>query len=35
LRSVLDEVTIAQLLSGKFPAHVRRLIDTPDAWLPR
>ena len=35
LRSVLDEVTLAQLLSGKFPAHVRKLVDTPDAWLPR
>jgi Rrf2 family protein len=35
LRGVLDEVTLAQLLSGKFPAHVRRLIDSPDAWLPR
>lgn len=35
LRSVLDEVTIAQLLSGRFPAHVRRLVDSPDAWLPR
>jgi Rrf2 family protein len=35
LRSVLDEVSIAQLRSGRFPAHVRRLIDSPDAWLPR
>jgi Rrf2 family protein len=35
LRGVLDEVSLAQLLSGKFPAHVRRLVDVPDAWLPR
>jgi Rrf2 family protein len=35
LRRVLDEITLAQLLSGKLPAHVRRLIDEPDAWLPR
>jgi Rrf2 family protein len=35
LRRVLDEVTLAQLLSGKLPAHVRRLVDEPDAWLPR
>ena len=35
LRRVLDEVTLSQLLSGKLPAHVRRLTDEPDAWLPR
>jgi Rrf2 family protein len=35
LRRVLDEITLAQLLNGKLPAHVRRLIDEPDAWLPR
>jgi Rrf2 family protein len=35
LRRVLDEVTLAQLLSGKLPAHVRRMVDEPDAWLPR
>jgi len=35
LRGVLDEVTLAQLLTGKFPAHVRRLVEVPDAWLPR
>ena len=35
LRKVLDETTLAQLLSGKLPPHVRRLVDSPDAWLPR
>ena len=32
LRSVLDEVTIADLARGKLPAKVRRLLDHPDAW---
>ena len=35
LRKVLDETTLAHVLNGRFPAHVRRLIDAPDAWLPR
>ncbi|MGH8860691.1 MAG: RrF2 family transcriptional regulator [Jatrophihabitantaceae bacterium] len=35
LRKVLDETTLAQVLSGKLPAAVRRLVDEPDAWLPR
>jgi hypothetical protein len=35
LRRVLDETTLAQVLSGSLPAHVRRLNDAPDAWLPR
>ena len=35
LRRVLDEVTLAQLLAGKLPAHVKRLVQEPDAWLPR
>ena len=35
LRSVLDETTLAQVLTGKLPAHIRRLNETPDAWLPR
>ena len=35
LRRVLDETTLAQVLAGRLPAHVRRLADTPDAWLPR
>ncbi|MEO9134205.1 MAG: transcriptional regulator, partial [Jatrophihabitantaceae bacterium] len=35
LRSVLDEITLAQLLSGEFPKHVEKMLDAPDAWLPR
>ena len=35
LRQVLDETTLAQVLSGKLPEHVRRLTNAPDAWLPR
>lgn len=35
LRRVLDETTLAQVLNGKLPAHVRRMVDAPDAWLPR
>ncbi len=35
LRGVLDETTLAQVLSGKLPAHVRKMVETPDAWLPR
>ena len=35
LRRVLDETTLAQVLTGTLPAHVRRLIEAPDAWLPR
>ena len=32
LRSVLDEVTIADLAKERLPAKVRRLLDHPDAW---
>lgn len=35
LRRVLDETTLAQVLSGKLPAHVRRMVEAPDAWVPR
>jgi Rrf2 family protein len=35
LRSVVDEVTLAQLASGRLPARVRRLTTVPDAWQPR
>ncbi|WP_375478257.1 RrF2 family transcriptional regulator [uncultured Jatrophihabitans sp.] len=35
LRRVLDETTLAHVLSGQLPAHVRRLNEAPDAWLPR
>lgn len=35
LRSVLDETTLAHVLSGKFPKHVQKMYEAPDAWLPR
>ncbi len=35
LRRVLDEVTLAHVLSGKLPAQVKKLVQEPDAWLPR
>jgi Rrf2 family protein len=35
LRRVLDEVTIGQVLSGRLPPHVRRLIEPADAWVSR
>jgi Rrf2 family protein len=35
LRSVLEKVTLADVLRGEFPPHVRKLIDDPDAWKVR
>ncbi|SDJ17992.1 transcriptional regulator, BadM/Rrf2 family [Frankineae bacterium MT45] len=35
LRRVLDETSLQQVLNGKLPAHVRKMVDAPDAWLPR
>lgn len=35
LRQVLDETSLAQVLTGALPAHVKALNDAPDAWLPR
>lgn len=35
LRSVMESVTLADLLSGELPAAVRSLVDDPDAWAPR
>ena len=35
LRRVLDNITIQQVLTGRLPSAVRRLVDEPDAWLPR
>lgn len=35
VRDVLDEVTLADVVSGRMPAHVRRLTERPDAWHPR
>ena len=35
VRAVLDEVTLAQLLAGDMPPHVRELVAPPDAWTSR
>ena len=35
LRQVLDETTLEQVLTGRLPEHVRRLVAEPDAWAPR
>ena len=35
LRRVLDETTLQHVLTGKLPPHVRRMVEAPDAWLPR
>jgi Rrf2 family protein len=35
LRSVLEEVTVADLVAGRLPSKVDRLADNDDAWQPR
>ncbi|MEY9912338.1 Rrf2 family protein [Catenulispora sp. MAP12-49] len=35
LRTVLDETSLAHVLAGRLPAHVRRMTESPGAWLPR
>lgn len=35
LRSVLDEVTLDQVVRGELPEHVRAMLAAPDAWDPR
>ena len=35
LRAVLDETTLADVLTGRLPRHVQELLDAPEAWLPR
>jgi len=35
VRSVFDEVTLDQLVSGDFPAAIKSLYDSEDAWSPR
>ena len=32
LRSVLEQVTLAHLVSGELPAHVQALVDEPESW---
>jgi hypothetical protein len=33
LRSVLEKVTLTDVISGKLPNHVQRLVTDPDAWV--
>jgi Rrf2 family protein len=33
IRSVLDTVTVADLISGKLPKHVVEMTENPDAWI--
>ncbi|HEU5107754.1 MAG TPA: Rrf2 family transcriptional regulator [Micromonosporaceae bacterium] len=35
VRDVVDEVSLADLVSGRMPARVRKLTTRPDAWQPR
>ena len=35
LRKVLDETSLQQLLTGKLPPHVRKMVDDPEAWARR
>ena len=35
VRGVLDEVNLEDIVKGRLPAHLRRLITAPDAWQPR
>ena len=35
LRSVLDDLTLAEVVEGRLPPNVQRLTEAPDAWLRR
>jgi len=35
VRNVVDEISLEDVVRGRLPAHVRRLVAVPDAWLPR
>jgi Rrf2 family protein len=35
LRTVVDELTLADVVAGRLPNHLKRLIDAPDAWSRR
>jgi Rrf2 family protein len=35
LRTVVDELTLADVVAGRMPARMRRLTEAPDAWLRR
>ena len=34
LRGVLEQVTLADVVAGELPAHVRELVADEDAWVP-
>jgi DNA-binding IscR family transcriptional regulator len=34
LRAVLEHVTLANLAQGNLPSAVKRLVRTPEAWVP-
>jgi Rrf2 family protein len=34
LRSVLEQVTLADVAAGELPPNVRELTEAPDAWVP-
>ena len=33
LRTVLEKITLTDVISGKLPAHVQKLVTDPDAWV--
>jgi Rrf2 family protein len=33
LRSVLEKITLTDVISGKLPPHVQKLVTDPDAWI--
>jgi DNA-binding IscR family transcriptional regulator len=33
LRSVLEKVSLADVIAGNLPAHVRKMTENPDAWV--
>jgi Rrf2 family protein len=35
LRAVLENVTLHDMVKGKLPAHIARLVADPDSWEPR
>jgi Rrf2 family protein len=35
LRAVLERVTLEDMVKGKLPGHIARLVADPDAWEPR
>lgn len=35
LRSVLEKVTIADVLAGRFPRNIAKLVEDPDSWTVR